>query len=119
MKLREKNPELKTLIEYLHKKSFELDAKIWKAVAKNLNKPTRSGHKVNLYRIQKHVKSKETILVPGVVLGSGEIKKPVNVAALKFSKNAKEKIEKAGGKCMSIQELFEKNKKGKGVRIIG
>lgn len=119
MKLKEKNPELKKLIEDLHKKSFELDAKIWKAVAKDLNKSRRSGHKVNLYHLQKHAKPKETILVPGTVLGSGEITKSVSIAALKFSKSAREKIKKAGGTCMSIQELFEKNKKGKGVRIIG
>lgn len=119
MKLKEKNPELKILIETLYKKSFELDAKIWKAVAKNLNKSRRCGHKVNLYRIEKHVKPKETIVVPGIVLGLGEITKPVSVAALKFSKSAEEKIKKAGGTCMSIQELFEKNQKGKGVRIIG
>jgi large subunit ribosomal protein L15 len=36
------------------------------------------------------------------VLGDGELKKPVNVAAHKFSQSAKEKIEKAGGKIELI-----------------
>ncbi|HDD72605.1 MAG TPA: 50S ribosomal protein L18e, partial [Candidatus Aenigmarchaeota archaeon] len=47
------------------------------------------------------------IVVPGVVLGSGEITKPVSVAALRFSKSAEEKIKKAGGKCMSLEEFSE------------
>ena len=43
----------------------------------------------------------------------------IEVAAWKFSKTAREKIEKAGGKCYSIRELVEKNPKGSNVRIIG
>jgi large subunit ribosomal protein L15 len=34
------------------------------------------------------------------VLGDGEIKKPLTVSAHRFSKSAKEKIEKAGGKVI-------------------
>ena len=38
------------------------------------------------------------------VLGDGELKKTINVAAHKFSASAKEKIEKAGGKAEVIAE---------------
>ncbi len=37
-----------------------------------------------------------------VVLGSGEISKPLNVSAHRFTKSAKEKIEKAGGAVVQI-----------------
>ncbi|MBI4167696.1 MAG: uL15 family ribosomal protein [Candidatus Aenigmarchaeota archaeon] len=36
------------------------------------------------------------------VLGSGEIKKAINVEAVEFSKIAKEKIEKAGGHAIQV-----------------
>ena len=37
-----------------------------------------------------------------VVLGSGEISKPLKVSAHRFTKSAKEKIEKAGGAALQI-----------------
>ncbi len=117
MKLRNKSS--KPLIEKLHKEGIEKKAKVWKAVAKDLNRPRRKRFEVNLTRIEKNSKPKETIVVPGVDLGGGGIKKQVVVAAMKFSGKAKEKIEKSGGKCLSIEDLYEKNPKGKGVRIMG
>lgn len=55
----------------------------------------------------------ETLIAKGVlknirdglkVLGKGEIKKPLQVQAHWFSKSAKEKIEKAGGKAIVIEK---------------
>ena len=37
-----------------------------------------------------------------VVLGTGEISKPLRVSAHRFTKSAKEKIEKAGGTAVQI-----------------
>ncbi|MFH1542186.1 MAG: 50S ribosomal protein L15 [bacterium] len=47
--------------------------------------------------------SKETLKLSGLlkILGTGEITKALTVKADKFSKSAKEKIEKAGGKCLT------------------
>jgi large subunit ribosomal protein L18e len=117
MKLRGKNPATKELITELNKKGSKAPA--WKAVAKGLNRPRRKSYKANLCEIEKHAKPKETIIVPGFVLGTGEIKKGLTVAALKFSQQAREKIEKSGGKCLSIEELAEKNPKGSKIRIMG
>ena len=117
MKIRDKNLVLKEMIEKLYARGTEYP--VWKAVAKALNRPRRKKYEVNVYKIEKFAKNNENILVPGSVLGSGEITKPVKVAALKFSKGAKEKIEKAGGKCLTIPELFKQNPKGTGVKIMG
>ena len=119
MKIRDKNPVLKGLIESLEKKSLESKTPAWKAVARNLNRPRRGERRVNLYTIEKHAREKESILVPGTVLGSGELTRPLHIAALRFSKQARERIEKAGGKCLSIEELVEKNPKGAKLRILG
>ncbi|OGC23251.1 50S ribosomal protein L15 [candidate division WOR-1 bacterium RIFOXYB2_FULL_42_35] len=67
--------------------------------------------------------NKDTLKVCGTlkILGDGEIKKALTVTADKFSKSAKEKIEKAGGKCICILQpenkmLRSKKKKETGNR---
>lgn len=119
MKLKNKNEHVKALVEKLHNEGTKNKTGVWKAVAEDLNRPRRGRFEVNLSSIEKYAEPKETIIVPGVVLGTGEIKKHVNVAALRFSGGAKAKIEKAGGTCLSIEELYEKNPKGKSIRIMG
>jgi len=59
------------------------------------------------------------VVVPGKVLGAGEINHPVIVAAFSFSEKAKEKIKAAKGKCLSFIDLIKKNPKGSNVKIIG
>jgi len=58
-------------------------------------------------------------VVPGKVLGAGKIDHPLHVAAFAFSEQARLKILKAKGKCLSILELVERNPKGTNVKIIG
>ena len=91
----------------------------WSCVAEDLQKPTRERRIVNVYKIDKYAQDGETILVPGKVLSVGTINKKVNVAAMSFSSEAKQKITQAKGKVLSIEELFQTNPEGKNVRIIG
>ncbi len=112
------NPYLKQLIDNLKRKSLESKAPIWKNVAEKLAKPTRSRITVNLYDIERNVADGETVIVPGVVLSSGVLSKKVNVAAWRISPTAKSKIQKAGGECLTVDELVAKNSKGSNVRIM-
>ena len=112
------NPHLRKLIDDLRKKSFELNAPIWRTIAEKLERPRRKKVEVNVSHINRHTDENETVIVPGVVLGAGKLTKPVRVAAWRFSKGAKEKIEKAGGKCLSIEELVKENPRGSGVKIL-
>lgn len=116
--MKKTNPELITLIQQLRQMSQEQKIDIWKDIAKRLEKSGKNYPQVNLDKIQKHLLDKETALIPGKVLGDGEIKK-MDIAAWKFSETAKKKIKKAGGKHYTIQELLQKNPKGKNLRIIG
>ncbi|WP_290901424.1 50S ribosomal protein L18e [Ferroglobus sp.] len=115
---RKTNPNLVKLIDTLLKASAENNAKIWKDVAERLAKPTKHMAEVNVGKIERHLKDNEVALIPGKVLGAGEISRAVKVAAFKFSESAKRKIEKAGGTCMSIEELIKENPKGSNVRIL-
>lgn len=115
MKVRDKNPLLKKEIENLSQAGVEKP--VWKAVAKGLNRPRRKRFEVNLSRLEKFATQGDTIIVPGIVLGEGDIKKKLTVAAVKFSAEARKKIEKAGGKCLSIEQVsgMEPSK----IRIMG
>jgi len=106
------------LVKEIGMLAVENKSDVWKRVAKALSRPARVSHKINLFKIDKLAKAKEVVIVPGSVLGVGEIGKPVTIAAMKFSGKAEEMIKKAGGSCLSIKELAEKNPKGDKVRIL-
>jgi len=126
---RKTNPQINKLIEDLKRIARENSAPIWRDIAKRLEKPRRNYAAVNLSKINRYSSSNDTILVPGKVLSSGTMEKPVTVAALGFSKKAFEKICKCReggkegkgeerGKCITIEELVKNNPKGSGVKII-
>ena len=119
MKIRDKNPELKGIINSLEKRFFEEKTPLWRGLARGLNRPRRKKYEVNLFRIERFAKARDTVVVPGIVLGTGEIKKSVDVAALKFTSRAREKIQKAGGSCFSIEELADKKIRPRDMRIMG
>jgi len=112
------NVHLKNLIESLRNKSFETNSSFLLTIAKKLKKPRRRKIKVNLSDIERNTEKNDTVIVPGIVLAAGELTKPINIAAWKFSAKAEEKIKNSKGKCLTIDELIKKNPKGKGVKII-
>ncbi len=112
------NIHLRNLITELNKLSTNQKSKIWKSIATNLKKPTKQKRIVNLFKINKLAKNNETIIVPGKVLGNGELQKKLIISAFNFSKSAIEKIKQTGGKAITINELMKQNPKGSKVRII-
>ncbi|MFH1209620.1 MAG: 50S ribosomal protein L18e [archaeon] len=112
------NIHLKNLIRELRKLSTKQNVKLWKRIAYELEKPTRKRREVNISKIDKYTKENEIALIPGKVLGSGDLTKKITVSAFQFSQKAKEIINKKG-KAISIQDLIKDNPKGKKVRIIG
>jgi len=113
------DPGLLSLIDELKRVSRENEAPIWRDIAKRLEKPSRVWSEVNVSRISRYVRKNETIIVPGKLLGAGEIDFPITVAAYRTTGQAREKISNAGGKLLSIEELARANPRGKGIRIIG
>lgn len=109
---------LRLLASKLNKYSNLYKARVWKRVAEELMGPTRRRVEVNLSLINREAREGMTVVVPGSVLGAGSIKKPVKVAAYRFSASAKKKIEEAGGKAITLEELLEENPSGKGVILL-
>ena len=113
------NPILSGLISELKKRGNEQNINIWKRIANDLEKPTRQRRVVNLSSISRYTKENEIVVVPGKVLGAGDLQHKLTISAFQFSTGAKEKIEKAGAKIVPLLELSKENPSGKGIRIIG
>jgi len=111
------NFNMRKLIQDLNSLGAQKKVQIWKRVAFELNRPTRSRREVSVAKLEKYTNDKETIIVPGKILSKGDLTKKINVAAFKFSEQAKDKISNVG-KVMTIRELMKENPKGKKVRII-
>lgn len=112
------NPLLKELIENLRKKSFEIKSNFLKDIAEKLNKPRRQRIETNLAHIDRYTKKGDKIIVPGVVLGYGDLTKSITIYAWKFSKPAEEKIKLSNSKAIYIDQLLKENPKGKKIRIL-
>ncbi len=113
------NKILQNLIKKLKSESHQQKTAVWKRIADDLEKSTRLRRIVNLSRINRFTKENETIVIPGKVLGSGNLKHSLTVAAFAFSQSAREQIENVKGRCLTIQELIKQNPSGKNIRIIG
>jgi len=113
------NPILVSLIDDLRKNSVDQKVNIWDRVAEDLSRSTRQRRIVNLTSINMNTKANEIIVVPGKVLGNGELDHKITIAAFQFSGSAIEKINKSGSKIVSINELAKESPKGKKIRIIG
>jgi len=113
------NENLVRLLQDLRTLSYKKKVNIWKDVAKRLSKPSSNWAEVNVSKLARHCKKREIVLVPGKLLGAGNIDIPVTVAAFHHSESARSKIEKAGGKVIDIEDLMKAKPDGGKVRIMG
>lgn len=100
------NPELVETIQLAKKSNLE--------IAKLLSGPTRKRIKKNLEEINEKAKENETIIIPGKVLGQGNINKKIKIIALDFSESAEKKLKKVKCEIRTIKQELEKNKKLEG-----
>ena len=100
------NKVLFDTIRDLKKVANKNGANVFKAVAEKLSAPASQRPEVNLTRVEKFVADGETVIVPGKLLGNGQISKKVTVVAFSASESAVQKIEAAKGKVISIQEYI-------------
>ena len=104
-KVQSPNIHLRKMITNLKQLSNKNKVNIWRTVAEQLSRPTRISRRVNLAKLEAHANNGEVIIVPGKVLGTGDLTKKITVSAWRFSDSAFEKINKVG-KAISIEELM-------------
>ena len=110
------NPQMQNLLSNLQ--AAGRNVALWKKVHKDLSRPSRQRSCVNLFKIAKHAREGETVVVPGKILSVGELGRAVTVAAYQCSAAAKQKIIDAKGQVLTIEELLAKNPKGQKVRVL-
>jgi len=113
------NAQLVGVINQLKAQSRETGSAVWRDVAMRLSRSRKNWTNPNLSRVSRHAPEGATILVPGKLLGSGELTSNHTIAAYSVSTGAREKIEAAGGRFMTYGELMNENPSGKGVVILG
>jgi large subunit ribosomal protein L18e len=112
------NPQLKELITELERMARQHHAPIWRKVAELLSRSKRSRVIVNVAELMRNTAEGEKIVIPGKVLGAGTTHHGLTVAAFGFSPHAKQKLEKADCKCISIRDLLKENPRGTGIRLL-
>jgi large subunit ribosomal protein L18e len=116
---RQKNTETHRVVVALRKAAHAHDAPIWGSVADRLERPRHQMTPVNVAHLERLADADEWVVVPGKVLADGAITKPITVAAVGYSTEARTKIHAAGGKALTIAELLHERPDGAGVRLFG
>jgi len=106
------NPEINEIVSVLMKEK----KKLWRDVLKYVLRTRKKAVSVNIEKINKLTKGNEIVIIPGKVLGKGELNHNLVLSALKFSKSAEEKLSKKAS-ILSIPELVEKYNEFKGVSV--
>ncbi|MGC8831603.1 MAG: 50S ribosomal protein L18e [Thermoproteota archaeon] len=93
-------------------------SRFWRSVGKLLSRPGRRMPEVNVGKIAHLTTPGDRVVVPGKVLGKGEIGHSITVAAFSFSSSALAKLRSAGCTVMRLDEFARSEPKGSGVKII-
>ena|GEM_PF-2874209 len=95
---------------YLAKKKLRAlknHSKLWRVVYRYVKRPRRKMVEVNVRKLNYLTKEGDIAVVPGVVLGGGEIDHKITVIAVSFTKGSLKKLEEARCRCVYIWELDE------------
>ena len=109
---------VKTIVE-LKEASRKNEAPLWRSIANRLEGSSRNWPSVNVSKLEYNVNKNGKAIVPGKLMGTGIVTKKMTVAAYSFTDSAKEKIQSAGGKCLTYNEMIKAIPKGTDVMVIG
>ena len=109
---------VKTIIE-LKEASRKNEAPLWRSIANRLEGSSRNWPSVNVSKLEYNVNKNGKAIVPGKLMGTGIVTKKMTIAAYSFTDSAKEKIQSAGGKCLTYNEMIKATPKGTDVMVIG
>lgn len=94
-------------------------AKIWRALEEELAGSRANRREINIRRLAEISNPEQIVVIPGKVLGTGNLGHKLTVCAFSISENAARKITTAGGRIITFEDLMNAYPEGKGVRIIG
>ena len=95
------------------------NAPIWLKLAELALKPSRNRRVINLGQLDKFVNDNDVVVVPGKVLGTGNISHKITLCSFSISTTGAKKVTQSGGKLVDFTHLIKNHPTGKGVKIIG
>ena len=107
------------MVKTLRGASKKNNAPIWERLADMALKPTRAKRTINLGQLDKFVADNDVIVVPGKVLGTGNLSHKITLCSFSISTTGAKKITESGGKVLDISQIIKNHPTGKGVKIIG
>lgn len=107
------------MVKTLRGASKKNNAPIWERLADLALKPTRAKRTINLGQLDKFVSDNDVIIVPGKVLGTGNLSHKITLCSFSISTTGAKKITQSGGKISDISQIIKDHPTGKGVKIIG
>ena len=116
---RKSSSELVKAVTDLKEASRKNDAPVWRRIAMRLEGPSQNWPSVNISKLEYNINKNSKVVVPGKLLGAGTITKKMTVSAYSFTQSAIDKVEAAGGKCLSYNDFIKSNPKGTDVVVIG
>ena len=116
--IRKQNSELVRLVGELRRAARTQHAPIWSSVADRLERGRHQVPPMNVGHLDRLARPEETVVVAGKLLAEGPLSKPVTVAALAYSAEAKSKIHAAGGSALTLPDLLKSRPDGAGVRLL-
>ena len=109
---------VKTILD-LKEASRKNEAPLWRSIANRLEGSSRNWPSVNVSKLEYNINKNGKAIIPGKLMGTGIVTKKMTVAAYSFTDSAKEKIQSAGGKCLTYNEMIKAAPKGTNVTVIG
>jgi len=113
------NPVVDATVWTLRRAFKSTKAPIWRYLEREISRARSIRREVNISRLASVTENGETVVVPGKVLGLGEMDHKLTVYAFSFSERARKNITGVGGTIIGLDELIGSYPNGKGVRIIG
>ncbi len=107
------------MVKTLRGASKKNNAPIWERLADMALKPTRAKRTINLGQLDKFVADNDVVVVPGKVLGTGNLSHKITLCSFSISTTGAKKITESGGKVLDISQIIKNHPTGKGVKIIG
>jgi len=107
------------MVKELKGASKKNNAPIWSRLAELALKPSSARRTINIGQIEKFAKDNDVIVVPGKVLGTGNISHKITLCSFSISNTGAKKVLQSGGKILRFSELIKSYPTGRGVIIIG
>ncbi len=83
---------------------------LWKRVFKLSAVPARSRRTVNLYKINKYSVEGDSIIVPGKVLGEGQMDHKISITAMEYSERAKLNLKSNNCTVRRLEDILKEKR---------